>query len=494
MIHNAPHPAGLAAWRALEDSGAQRIIQTKNHQLGVDDSVGSAVKSLFPSFICSDYVADNKAAYNNLFSSIHQAYPTRSDSVQELLQNDFDEGKPLTAEMVKRAISTTNSAATLCAKWDAIANEDRSNLSPRVPAGQTDSPGAKLAREFSLLVSDRFAQADTHTNADKLAVLGAIKSEIENTKSTFQGGIQHKLLSLVALEIQRYTCAAKIRESDMKQLSSMTDPERDVWRLLMDGRDQGNGIQHFENERGYMAGMLGGLNLMIDTLRQPLSSDLYLNFHDAAVNGVHTRIRGDDSEFFIKYPNDYLMEKGYRDRRVGFPIEIGDNGTQEGIDAFDTAGKNDWCIIETVHDFDDGISTRLVAQYPMSLLLEEEANPTGREYEAIIQEACHAKAAEIIDNYNQEIALVNSSELGPADKEEKILTSIAKCCQDLDQHHLFTDGNIRTIAFLVMNKLLLENDLSPTIFHDPNAIDMHSVPQIVDLIRAGQTTYQNLCG
>ena len=45
---------------------------------------------------------------------------------------------------------------------------------------------------------------------------------------------------------------------------------------------------------------------------------------------------------------------------------------------------------------------------------------------------------------------------------DKRLELIIRTCQDLDQMHLFTDGNIRTIAFLVMNKMLIENGFNPT--------------------------------
>lgn len=66
------------------------------------------------------------------------------------------------------------------------------------------------------------------------------------------------------------------------------------------------------------------------------------------------------------------------------------------------------------------------------------------------------------------------------------------CCQDLDQHHLFMDGKIRTIAFLVMNKLLLQNDLLPSVLQDPSVFDMNSIEEIVEDIRWGQEAFQTL--
>jgi hypothetical protein len=67
--------------------------------------------------------------------------------------------------------------------------------------------------------------------------------------------------------------------------------------------------------------------------------------------------------------------------------------------------------------------------------------------------------------------------------------AIARCCQDLDQHHLFSDGNARTLGFLVMNKLLLQNGLSPVVLVDPNHIDMNSIDELVTKMRFAQVQF-----
>ncbi|SEK17258.1 MULTISPECIES: hypothetical protein [unclassified Variovorax] len=54
------------------------------------------------------------------------------------------------------------------------------------------------------------------------------------------------------------------------------------------------------------------------------------------------------------------------------------------------------------------------------------------------------------------------------------------------------DGKIRTIAFLVMNKLLLQNDLLPSVLQDPSVFDMNSIEEIVEDIRWGQEAFQTL--
>jgi hypothetical protein len=63
----------------------------------------------------------------------------------------------------------------------------------------------------------------------------------------------------------------------------------------------------------------------------------------------------------------------------------------------------------------------------------------------------------------------------------------------LDQAHLLPDGNIRTIAFGVLPKLLLENGFEPTILHDPNILDGYSVAEIKVAILQGQKDFRSLC-
>ena len=99
------------------------------------------------------------------------------------------------------------------------------------------------------------------------------------------------------------------------------------------------------------------------------------------------------------------------------------------------------------------------------------------------REQCQRFAQEVLYIYNQEIK--------NAETEEKTLEAIARCCQDLDQLHLFIDGNIRTIAFLVLNKLLLQNGLDPVILDDPNIFDCNAVDELIVAIRKGQDQFRS---
>jgi hypothetical protein len=126
-------------------------------------------------------------------------------------------------------------------------------------------------------------------------------------------------------------------------------------------------------------------------------------------------------------------------------------------------------------------------------------HPVGNSYDWVILDSeYHTK--DMTREERQEIAeaILNKcyEEITSAKEqndEDAKLTAIVRCCQDLDQAHLFVDGNIRTIAFGVLPKLLLENDLRPCILPDPNILDGSSVEEIKQAICQGQETFQSRC-
>ncbi len=76
--------------------------------------------------------------------------------------------------------------------------------------------------------------------------------------------------------------------------------------------------------------------------------------------------------------------------------------------------------------------------------------------------------------------------------EDKKLEIIIRICQNLDQLHAFRDANLRTVAFLVMQRMLIENGITPTVFDDPNCIDMMSVNEIMQKLKEGQNKYREI--
>ncbi len=73
--------------------------------------------------------------------------------------------------------------------------------------------------------------------------------------------------------------------------------------------------------------------------------------------------------------------------------------------------------------------------------------------------------------------------------DDDILFSIAELVRKINYFHPFWDGNIRTLNLIIF-KLLKQNNLSPSILHDPNCLDTHPSYMIAEEIKKGQRIFQ----
>jgi Fic/DOC family len=243
-----------------------------------------------------------------------------------------------------------------------------------------------------------------------------------------------------------------------------TFQKAEVWRLFMDGKHQGRGKLGFENERGYMAGMMRGCTIMLQHLNQPLTPDLFEQLHDACVTNVLNR-----SEEPMK-----LMYRDSPHHGEGFGVDADTwslAGYQELVAKYKNRNKGD-------QSYDDGKNTVgiVLADDPKNMV-GPDVHPKVMKLKPLYRNQCKGFAASILERYAQEIQKIDP------------LEAIVRCCQDLDQVHLFEDGNIRTIAFLVLNKCLIEQNLSPTILDEPNIFDCKSMAEIQEAVKAGQKTF-----
>jgi hypothetical protein len=81
-------------------------------------------------------------------------------------------------------------------------------------------------------------------------------------------------------------------------------------------------------------------------------------------------------------------------------------------------------------------------------------------------------------------------EINKAKTNEEKLNAIVCLCRKLEIAHFFPDGNQRTIVFVILNKLLIENDLPPAILDDPFVFDGYlSKNQLVQAVINGQNYF-----
>lgn len=437
-IQGAGPQLTMADW-AQVGNDASRVTRVGANALDTHNSVSSFFSSLG-----SSYAQANRAAFVELFATIARDQPNASAAVLGLLGPAHDAGEPLTGRLVEKALNiATNNAAMLCDKWDAGMAQGIT-LSPRT------QEGVDAFNETLVHVTGRMLAANPTTAQARLDVYNDVMDEIRNAPSV-GSQVKERLLAFVGSQKQQFIF--QVSAGGVPGLAGIQDPRNACWKMVMDGDKHASGRMHFDNECGYMQGMLGALNHMIQNVDHPLSADSYRELHDMAVGNVRERPGNDDRTQWGE-----RMRTGYREGAVMFGLT--DNMTVQGRQEFEARSVQiaGWCTIDDSGD------------YPK--LVTEEHSP----------DQCRAKAGEIIGRYHTQVGLA-------AGDETQVLRAIARCCQDLDQHHLFSDGNIRSVAFLAMNKLLLQNGLSPTILMDPNAIDMHSIDEIVGLIRAGQVRF-----
>ncbi len=230
------------------------------------------------------------------------------------------------------------------------------------------------------------------------------------------------------------------------------------WRMLIDDNIETflgePGEFAFENECGYLEGMMDGFALMLSTLDQPLDADLYLRLHDICTEWVYTRgthdVRGTDARFIPGYRVHTNPARTSYPRAGNFSVD----GLAELRARLESEGGSPWLRIE---------DAEVVCEIRSA-------------------DQCRARVNTIFAAY--------ATAMSTAGNEDARLAAMVRCCQDLDQSHVFYDANLRVAVFLVLPRLLILNDLPLTIFDDPNVFDGHSTAELVRLIKDGRDVFR----
>ena len=265
-----------------------------------------------------------------------------------------------------------------------------------------------------------------------------------------------------------------------------------LWRLLMHGYKQeteGPGV--FEKEEpGYLRGMFTGLNEMMRTLDEPLSVSCIINLHDACIHGVtyHYRVSTEEG-----IQDDFeSFSRGLRKR----------SGTEFGLVANEKMPNCSRAgIIELLQKIASGDSYLFLRDSNHEKNIDCSAIPTALTDEFIDETIARLKARQyyvsinvtlagklkerlegIIKEYHQQMA-------GTISSDEKI-KAIATVIHELELTHPFSDGNCRTFALIVLNKLLLQQGLTPVILEDPDRFDAYSIEELSLEIRHGMDRFR----
>ncbi len=266
-------------------------------------------------------------------------------------------------------------------------------------------------------------------------------------------------------------------------------PPSENWRLFIDGYRQAEGKWAFDSgagaEKGFYSAMQGSWDRMMDTLGEPLSTKEVLKIHDYCVG----RGEGQQEVEGVVIDSDYRRSKAdFGLASINQEPDLG-NVTKEGAKEFIQALMSDSPppVAMAYSDPEKGLIDFVPDK---NRSLDENADDFMQALESSVGAGARLIANGDAKEYTKAYIKEYNKEIKHAQTDDEKMLAIAKCVASIERLHPFHDGNCRTMVILT-NKLLLQNNLSPTILKNPNQIDMFSTGELVDEIKKGQKVFQS---
>jgi hypothetical protein len=222
-------------------------------------------------------------------------------------------------------------------------------------------------------------------------------------------------------------------------------------------------------EPGYYNGMMSAFMMMGESIGNPLDLKAIIDLHTAAVWGVYGQC-GQKNDPFDAKPCSRGQGYGVKDEN------------------FTSHVKNAEMIIAHLELKEAGVlGTGIIADKTLcaepgflSYYVDNNGNKviisTGYVASSLVKLENH------LAHYHEQIS--KSKTL------DDTLSAITELLRAFEVAHIFPDGNQRTYAFLLLNRLLLENNLLPVILEEPEMFDGHvSVAGMVDRLKKGMKNF-----
>lgn len=294
-----------------------------------------------------------------------------------------------------------------------------------------------------------------------IALVGMVEAEMDKKNV----GRTHQLSQISwGEELRAALWELRMEHELRKKIASSSNPyvrrinPRELWRLGIDRCRHEKGKCGFEDELGCLGGYMNGYRKMLERLETPgaLNQEDYVDFQSQLVANVrHLDASRGMMPSGLRLPNHVVF----------FGLTVGGNMTEAGKSELEEKVRNnsDWWEIGPIPPGGQG------------LIMFAQTSEKLRE---------HLRG--LFVTFNENLVALNRN---GASEDDKIRCIVA-FCQELDQRHYFTDGNVRTSS-LALNFLLLQNGLCPTLLKDPNCLDAHSVEELVSLVKEGQDYFRN---
>jgi hypothetical protein len=262
-------------------------------------------------------------------------------------------------------------------------------------------------------------------------------------------------------------------------------PKESYWTLLIDGKVRPAGNKHiYDRSLGYMAGMMDGLLLVVENVGQPIQLEFLQNLHDTATRYVTV----ETARSTVLGPDNF-QKQGFKTGYNGWGLsaectpqgkqeiedlrkEINDYTTRQGRYEYIRSDGNATINDQEVPKYTAGYET---AQMNLDAA-KDDSHPLRVQVGELVQWS--------LDKYKVD--------LEAADSDAAKLDVIIDCCRRLCMIHPFADANGRVIMLLMLNRLLLENGMVPTVLDNQGDMIGLGREDIIFKIRQGQRAVEGL--
>lgn len=245
------------------------------------------------------------------------------------------------------------------------------------------------------------------------------------------------------------------------------------WRLVIDLKLQESleelGWLYYDfREKGSVKGLLITFSSMLESLinNEPLTEALIIKWHGLLLGNVSF--------------SPPVIAGFYHTESVNVGVVLGKNGTKDGMSILFDPEKRPvkFMLLKGRSEFDDP-SEKTDSRYFIHTVINN-AHEISEEMK------------KIINKYHKQKKIIEDEKNAPLIQKSKILKAIAECIQNMCLLHPFRDGNTRIFAIITLNRLLLENQLSPVILYNPNRFEGYTLDELIQEIETGMLAFKNI--
>ena len=291
----------------------------------------------------------------------------------------------------------------------------------------------------------------------------------------------------------------------------------EIWKFLIPRQLHIYGKDIFEKkniilknkEKGYLSAMYNGFKYILENNFEKVDKNIYTQLHNIAINNVK-RLKKHANEFRVNKSKIFLVDnfdnydKLNKERDILIKNLWGDKYFINY--KFYNNNKKCYCIFTNLEKSEiykniKKSNIKNYSEYIIQYYLDTYYKKKDELIECKYIEDFKNKKIKIDDEINNKYDILTSTNKIRkckvnkkytlsllSDKSscyDKMLEIIVTTCKLIMESHLFYDGNKRTIS-LLLNLLLIENKIFPTILEDPLILVKNTIPEIISKLKEGQ--------